>query len=121
MTRILKFEVFGPASTLQRMGSALQEKTPHIHYFTREVSDQQRIWVFLYEDQLTSVQSSRCVTCIVSEEDSAVYMEIADIGKQDGFRGSQERDDQPVYEQIMDFILDFSKQFGLTVQKKEEE
>jgi len=45
-------------------------------------------------------------------------MEIVDVGKQSGFRGSQEPDEQPVYEQLLDFILDFGKQYGLTVQER---
>lgn len=117
MANISKFEVFGPTPTLQRMGDSIFKETPHIHCFTREISDSQKIWVFIYEDENTAVQSSRCVTCILSQNTSSNYFEVADVGKQSGFRGSQSLDDQPVYDQLVDFILDYSKQYGLTVQK----
>ena len=115
MTNISKFEVHGPNHMLKRMGDAMHKDTPHLHCYKTQITNQYKLWVFLYEDQNTAVQSSRCVTCILSEGPSLLYIEIADVGKQSGFRGSQGLDDQPVYDQILDFILDFSKQFGLTV------
>ncbi len=120
MAKIYRFEIFGPRPTLQRMGEVMYKDTPHIHYFERELTDQQYIRVFLYEDQNTTVQNSRCVTCIYSEYASSIQIDLADVGKQSGFRGSQGLEDQPVYDQILDFILDFSKQYGLTVQNKQE-
>lgn len=103
------------------MGEAMNKDTAHIHSFIKNTSENLNVRVFIYEDQNTAVQSSRCVTCIMSEEPTSIYVEIADVGKQSGFRGSQGLDDQPVYDQILDFILDFSKQFGLTVQQKKED
>lgn len=118
MANINKLEIFGPASTLKRIGEVMLEETPHVHYFKREVSEGLFVRVFIYEDSNTAVHCSRCVTCILSEAPSVVRIEIADVGKQSGFRGSQEPDEQPVYEQILDFILDYSKQYGLTVQER---
>ncbi len=118
MANIIRLEIFGPVSTLKRIPEVMYEQTPHSHYFRRDISEGQSIRVFIYEDNNTAVHCSRCVTCIVSEDPSAIRMEIADVGKQSGFRGSQEPDEQPVYEQLMDFILDFSKQYGLTVQER---
>lgn len=97
------------------------EETPHTHYFSRETSDGQFVRVFVYEDRNTTVHCARCVTCILSEYPSTIKLEIVDAGKQSGFRGSQEPDEQPVYEQLLDFILDFSKQYGLTVQERSTE
>lgn len=119
MANISRFEIFGPSSSLLRMGDVMEQETPHVHVYCRPVSENERVWVLLYEDQNTAVQSSRCVTCILSETVGKIDIELADIGKQDGFRGTQGTDDIPVYDQILDFILDFSKQFGLTVQRKE--
>jgi len=102
------------------MGVAMLEETSPVHSFTRSITENQKIWVLLYEDQNTAVQSSRCVTCILSERANSLDLEIADIGKQSGFRGSQGLEDQPVYDQILDFVLDFSKKYGLTVQNKKE-
>ncbi|GEM_PF-1434351 len=121
MANIIKLEIFGPISTLKRIGEVMLEETPHTHYFVRDVSDGQSVRVFIYEDRNTAVHSARCVTCILSEYPSTIRLEIADVGKQSGFRGSQEPDEQPVYEQILDFILDFSKQYGLTVQERSPE
>ena len=98
----------------------MHESTPHVHCFARETSDEHKVWVFIYEDSNTAVQSSRCVTCILSEHTAFLSLEIADVGKQSGFRGSQGLDDQPVYDQILEFILDYSKQYGLTVQNTKE-
>jgi len=118
MANISRLEIFGPASTLKRLGEVMLEETPHTHYFKRDISDGKCVRVFIYEDRNTAVHCSRCVTCILSEDPSVIRLEIADVGKQSGFRGSQEPDEQPVYEQILDFILDYSKQYGLTVQEK---
>lgn len=116
MANLSRFEIYGPSSTLKRIGEAMLNDTPHVHYFTRKITDNQNVKVFIYEDLNTAVYCSRCVTCILSEHSFKVNLEIADVGKQSGFRGSQEPDEQPVYEQILDFILNFSKQYGLTVQ-----
>ncbi|MDG5768191.1 hypothetical protein QA596_12055 [Balneolales bacterium ANBcel1] len=121
MATVSQFQIYGPGKTLKSMGAAMQKETPHVHYFTRSIDEQQSIWVFLYEDQNTAVQSSRCVTCILSEYPDSLSLEIADIGRQSGFRGSQGLNEEPVYDQLIDFILDYSKQFGLTVQNKESE
>ncbi len=121
MANLSRLEIYGPSTTLRRVGEVMFNDTPHIHYFSREVAEHQNVRVFIYEDQNTAVHSARCVTCILSEFPSKVCLEIADVGKQSGFRGSQEPDEQPVYEQILDFILDFSKQYGLTVQNRSPE
>ncbi len=121
MANLSRFEIFGPMSTLRRIGEAMLNDTPHVHHFSREIQDNQKVSVFIYEDHNTAVYCSRCVSCILSEHPSMVSLEIVDVGKQSGFRGSQEPDDQPVFEQILDFILDFSKQYGLTVQNKSPE
>ncbi len=118
MANLSRLEIYGPSSTLKRVGEVMLHETPHMHYFSREVAEHQNVRVFIYEDRNTAVHSARCVTCILSEFPSMVSLEIADVGKQSGFRGSQEPDEQPVYEQILDFILDFSKQYGLTVQNR---
>ncbi|MDI6400607.1 hypothetical protein QLX67_01275 [Balneolaceae bacterium ANBcel3] len=121
MANISRLEVFGPSSTLQRMGETMQKETPHVHFYKQSTGEGQNIWVFLYEDDNTAVQSSRCVACILSENSHSVSLELADIGKQNGFRGTQGLEEEPVFDQLLDFILDFSKQYGLTVQKKMED
>ena len=121
MANISRLEIFGPVSTLKRIGEVMLEETPHVHYFKRDISEGQCVRIFIYEDRNTAVHCSRCVTCILSEHPSVIRLEIADVGKQSGFRGSQEPDEQPVYEQILDFILDYSKQYGLTVQERNPE
>ncbi|MBP3191998.1 hypothetical protein [Natronogracilivirga saccharolytica] len=120
MANISRFEVYGPQKYLLRMGEVMFRETPHVHYFSREVENNQHVRVYIYEDQNTGVQSSRCVTCILSELSASLHFEIADVGRQSGFRGSQGLEDQPMYDQIIDFILDFSKKYGLTVQNRKE-
>ncbi len=121
MANISRIEIFGPATTLKSIGKTLLEQTPHVHHYKRKITEDQHVWVYLYEDTNTAVHCARCVTCILSEYPSSLVLEIADVGKQSGFRGSQEPDEQPVYEQLLDFILDYSKQYGLTVQNRTRE
>lgn len=121
MAKVTYLQIFGPVSALHRLSSVMHKETPHIHFFTRPVGDDQNVSVFLYEDLNTAVQSSRCVTCIVSENPNSLDLEIADIGRQSGFRGSQGMNDEPMYDQVVEFILDYGRQFGLTVQNRKEE
>ncbi|MEX0679939.1 MAG: hypothetical protein WD097_01030 [Balneolales bacterium] len=120
MANISRLEVFGPKSSLQRMGESMLKETSHVYSFTREISDEEKVWVFLYEDRSTTIQNTKCLTCILSEEAAKIRLEIVDIGKQSGFGGSSILEEQPIHDQLMEFILDFGKQFGLTIQNKKE-
>lgn len=120
MAKISRFEVYGPLSTLKRIGEAMYTETPHIHHFVKDFESSQSLRVYIYEDRNTAVHCSRCVTCIVSENSDSVEIEIADVGKQSGFLEAQNVQEPPVFDQLLDFILDFSKKFGLTVQRKRE-
>ncbi len=119
MATISKLEVYGPKPALQLLAKTMISDTPQIHTYKRVINTDEQLHVLLYEDQQTAVQTSRCVVCIISEENRHINLEIADIGKQSGFRSSSSVNEEPVFDQIMEFILDFGKQHGLTIQKKQ--
>ncbi len=116
-----KFVVYGPIDTLKRMNQAIIEGTsPYFHYTSTLDSNDYRMDVCVYEDHQKIHNSTSSVSLIMEFSGKSVHVQIVSTGGRTGFRGSVPSEDIPVSEVVTDFIIDFSKRFGLTMQEVSE-
>lgn len=112
--------VFGPTATLRRMSSKLfKDHPPKFLYEYSPESSSETIYVAVYEEYEKQINSSVTLTCIVESSSKHNKIVLKKTGGRMGFRGSSLTEEQNVETHVIDFILDFSKRHGLTLQEEQ--
>lgn len=123
MTSVSKFLVYGPGDTLKRMPSKLFESQDP-KYLYKYASDQSgdTVHVAVYEEYEKQINSSVTLTCIIEFTGKQSRIELKKTGGRMGFRGSSlDEEKRTIDDEVTDFILDFCKRFGLTIQEVKEQ
>ncbi len=122
MTTISKYLVFGPADTLRRMPGQLFNNIEPKYLYKYESSDSDdEVHVAVYEEYEKQINASVTLTCIIEFTGKQNRFELKKTGGRMGFRGSSlDEEKRTIDDEVTDFILDFSKRFGLTVQQEKE-
>lgn len=108
--------VYGPTDTLERMSKViLDASAPHYHYAVHS-SDSHAVHVMVYEEHNKLMNSSISVTLILHYTGTSVRADVVSTGGRMGFRGSNPEGETPLNEAVTDYILDYGKRFGLTIQ-----
>lgn len=111
--------VFGPSASLNRMAEKLfAEHVPKFLHNRAFETLQTTISVAVYEEYEKQINSSITLTCIFESTPQHNKIVLKKTGGRMGFRGSSLSDQQSVEEQVMAFIFDYSKRFGLTIQEE---
>lgn len=114
------FLVFGPAATLRRMSNKLfKEYAPKFLYEHKNDNDDNNLYVAVYEEYEKQINSSVTLTCIFENTPDRNKIVLKKTGGRMGFRGSSLSEERNVESNVIDFILDFGKRFGLTVQEEQ--
>ncbi|MEP0006668.1 MAG: hypothetical protein ABJ387_15490 [Balneola sp.] len=114
------FLVFGPAATLRRMSDKMfKEYAPKFIYEHSKEGDKDKLYVAVYEEYEKQINSSVTLTCIFENTPDHNKIVLKKTGGRMGFRGSSLSEDRNVESNVIDFILDFGKRFGLTVQEEQ--
>lgn len=114
------FLVFGPAATLRRMSNKLfKEYAPKFLYEHKNGNDDNNLYVAVYEEYEKQINSSVTLTCIFENTPDRNKIVLKKTGGRMGFRGSSLSEERNVESNVIDFILDFGKRFGLTVQEEQ--
>jgi len=123
MATVSKYLVFGPADTLRRMPSQLFNSIePKYLYKYESTSNSDEVHVAVYEEYEKQINSSVTLTCIIEFTGKQNRFELKKTGGRMGFRGSSlDEEKRTIDDEVTDFILDFSKRFGLTVQQEKEQ
>lgn len=122
MSSTHKYIVYGPKDTLKRMGSVLIEETkPRYHYIYQSESSEDEVVVVVYEEQKKILNSSDSLTLILEYSGSSVKLRLVSTGGRTGFRGSSPSEELSIEERINEFLLDFTKRFGLTIKEDQED
>lgn len=80
------------------------------------------VHVAVYEEYEKQINASVTLTCIITFTGKKIRFEVKKTGGRMGFRGSSlDEEKRTIDDEVIDFILDFSKRFGLTVQQEKEE
>lgn len=122
MNTVTKYLVFGPAGTLQRMPGQLFSNLEPKYMYKYESSDtRDEVHVAVYEEYEKQINASVTLTCIIEFTGKQNRFELKKTGGRMGFRGSSlDEEKRTIDDEVTDFILDFSKRFGLTVQQEKE-
>lgn len=126
MSTITKYLVYGPKDTLRRFPEKLFEANePKFLYTYNDTSGNQVVYVSVFEQYEKQINATITLTCVLECTDSHNRIEMKKSGGRMGFRGSSLSEDKNIESNIVDFIMDYSKRFGLSLQeiveKKESE
>lgn len=112
--------VFGPSATLKRMAVKLfDEHEPKFLYSRTFKELQEEFFVAVYEEYEKQINSSTTLTCILEQSPKLNKIVLKKTGGRMGFRGSSLSEERNVETNVIEFIFDFSKRFGLTVQEEQ--
>lgn len=122
MSSINKLVIYGPSGTLKRMPpSLLDDIQPKYIYEYEGSEDESTIQVAVYEEYEKKINSSLTLTCIIESTPKHLRFELVTTGGRMGFRGSSLTEEQTIEDDVTDYILDFAKRYGLTVQEENAE
>lgn len=123
MATVSKYLVYGPADTLRRMPNQLFDEIEPKYLYSYSSSDtSDEVHVAVYEKYEKQINASVTLTCIIEFTGKQNRFELQKTGGRMGFRGSSLDDEKrTIDDEVTDFILDFGKRFGLTVQRENEE
>lgn len=122
MSTVTKYLVYGPNDTLRRLPLKLFEQhEPKYLYKYSATEGNDQIFVAVYEQFEKQINATITVTCIVECTKTHNRIEMKKAGGRMGFRGSSLSEERNVEADLVDFIMDFSKRFGLSLQEELEE
>lgn len=111
--------IYGPAATLKRMSSKLfSDIEPKFLYSKNFEGVSDEFYVAVYEEYEKQINSSVTLTCILECSSKLNKVVLKKTGGRMGFRGSSLSEDRNVETNVIDFIFDFAKRYGLTVQEE---
>ena len=122
MDTISKYLVFGPTGTLHRMPEQLfRDIEPKYLYKYESSKHDDLVYVAVYEEYEKQINASVTLTCVIECTGKQNRFELKKTGGRMGFRGSSlDEEKRTIDDDVTDFVLDFSKRFGLTVQEVKE-
>lgn len=118
MSTLSKYLVYGPKDTLTRFPEKLfEEHEPKYLYTYNDKTGNGKIYVAVFEQYEKQINATITLTCIVECTNSQNRIEMKKSGGRMGFRGSSLSEEKNIESDIVDFIMDFSKRFGLSLQE----
>jgi hypothetical protein len=121
MDSLKKFTMYGPKETLKLLGQQLKSETkPQYSFSYKKKDNPDEIYVFIFEEHQKLINSSTTVTLIIKVSNDTAEIDFIITGGRMGFRGSAYSSDniEPlIQETVNDFLIDFSRRHGLTMQE----
>jgi hypothetical protein len=118
MNTITKYLVYGPKDTLRRFPEKLFEQhEPKYRYNYEDSSGNEKVYVAVFEQYEKQINATITLTCVIECTHSHNRIEMKKSGGRMGFRGSSLSEEKNIESDIVDFIMDFSKRFGLSLQE----
>ncbi len=119
MSTVTKYLVYGPHDTLRRMTPKLLDAIePKYTYKYESKTNKDEVYVSVYEQFEKQINATITLTCIVECTANHNRVELKKAGGRMGFRGSSLAEEKNIEADIVDFIMDFSKRFGLSLQEE---
>lgn len=119
MSTVTKYLVYGPNDTLRRLPLKLFEQhEPKYLYKYNATEGNDQVFVAVYEQFEKQINATITVTCIIECTKAHNRIEMKKAGGRMGFRGSSLSEEKNVESDLVDFIMDFSKRFGLSLQEE---
>jgi len=123
MDSVIKYTIFGPATALKRLPTQLFENLEPKYLYKYDSPDHNDIiHVAVYEEYEKQINASVTLSCVIENTGKKMRFELKKTGGRMGFRGSSlDEEKRTIDDEVVDFILDFGKRYGLTVQQEKEE
>lgn len=122
MSTVTKYLLYGPNQTLRRLPAKLFEQSePKFLYEYKSSTDDDEIFVAVYEQYEKQLNATITLTCIIECTNSYNRIEMKKAGGRMGFRGSSLSEEKNIESVVIDFIMDYSKRFGLSLQEEVDE
>lgn len=119
MSDLTKYLVYGPLETLRRMPTKLIDSVePKYVYKYESDTNKDEIFVAVYEQFEKQINATITLTCIFECTADRNRIELKKAGGRMGFRGSSLSEERNIESEVVDFIMDFSKRFGLSLQEE---
>jgi len=121
MSTVTKYLVYGPQSTLRRMTPKLIESVePKYLYKYESPVNNDEVHVAVYEQFEKQINATITLTCVIECTAQQNRIELKKAGGRMGFRGSSLSEEHNIEAEVVNFIMDFSKRFGLSLQEEVE-
>lgn len=121
MSNITKYLVYGPNDTIRRLPAKLLDSLePKYLYKYKSPANTDEIYVAVYEQFEKQINATITLTCVMECSINHTRIELKKAGGRMGFRGSSLSEEKNIESDVVDFILDFSKRFGLSLQEEVE-
>ncbi len=114
-----KYLVFGPKQSLQKMGDKLLSSLdPKFVYEYQSPVNKDHIFVAVFEEYEKQINSSVTLTLVFEKRESQNVIYLKKTGGRMGFRGSSLSEEKTVEHDVIEFIFDYTKRYGLTLQEE---
>jgi hypothetical protein len=122
MDSVSKYIIFGPAVALKRMPVQLFDNLkPDYLYQYDSPANNDIVHVAVYEEYKQQINAGVTLTCIIALSGKKIRFDLIQSGGRMGFRGSSlDKEKRTITDEVVDFIVDFSKRHGLTFQQEQE-
>ncbi|MGF1670826.1 MAG: hypothetical protein ACFCU6_10275 [Balneolaceae bacterium] len=118
MSTVTRFLVYGPSETLKRMTPKLLDTLePKYVYQYKSSTSNDEICVAIYEQFEKQINATITLTCIIEHTGRQNKVELKKAGGRMGFRGSSLSEEKSIDSAVIDFIMDYTKRFGLSLQE----
>jgi hypothetical protein len=116
------YNIFGPSVATKRMRTQLFEniEPKHTSKYTSS-GHNDTVHVAVYEEYEKQINASVTLTCVFIFTGKKMQIDLIKTGGRVGFRGSSLTDKQrTIDDEVIEFIKDFGKRHGLTVQQQDQ-
>lgn len=122
MSTVNKYMVYGPVNTLRRLPEKLFEQYEPKYLYKYEASESgDQIYVAVFEQYEKQINATSTLTCVMECTNTYNRVEMKKSGGRMGFRGSSLSDERSIDADVIDFIMDYSKRFGLSLQEEQDQ
>lgn len=119
MSTVTKFLAYGPSETLKRMiPKLLDSLEPKYVYKYKSSTSTDEVCVAIYEQFEKQINATITLTCIIEYTGRQNRIELKKAGGRMGFRGSSLAEEKSIDSAVIDFIMDYTKRFGLSLQEE---
>ncbi|MEX0995295.1 MAG: hypothetical protein WD599_07165 [Balneolaceae bacterium] len=91
---------------------------PKYLYKYESSANKDEVIVALFEEYEKQINATVTLVCVIECSDKQNRIELKKAGGRMGFRGSSLSEEKNIESDVIDFIMDYAKRFGLSLQEE---